>query len=51
MLTFERSEEKPVKCSCGKLIAIERNGRLYVFCKKCRREVELEMPKNMSREA
>lgn len=29
---------KAVNCSCGKLLAVERNGRIYVYCKRCKRE-------------
>lgn len=38
--------EYPIKCSCGKLIAKERDGKLYVWCKACRKEVEVVMPKH-----
>lgn len=31
----------PVLCDCGKLIAIERNGRIFVKCKRCKREIEV----------
>ena len=37
--------EKPIKCSCGKLIAKERDGKIYLWCKNCRREVELKIEK------
>lgn len=30
-----------IKCDCGKLIAVERNGRIYVYCRHCKREVEV----------
>lgn len=37
--------EKPIRCSCGKLIAKERDGKIYVWCKECRKEVELKIEK------
>ena len=38
----------PVKCDCGKLIARERDGVLYVWCKRCGKEVAIkkELPIN-----
>ena len=26
-------------CSCGKLLAKEENGILYLWCKECRRQI------------
>ena len=37
--------ETPIKCSCGKLIAKERDGRIFVWCKSCHKEVEIKMEK------
>lgn len=31
----------PVTCECGKLVAVERNGRFFVKCKGCGRQVEI----------
>ena len=31
----------PVRCECGKLVAVERHGRIYVYCKACKRQVEV----------
>lgn len=36
---------KPIKCDCGKLIAKERDGKIYVWCKQCHKEVELVVKK------
>lgn len=33
--------ETPIKCSCGKLIAKERDGKIFVWCKSCRKEIEI----------
>lgn len=36
--------EKQIKCNCGKLLAkIDENGQIKVFCKKCKKEVALEI--------
>lgn len=33
-----------IRCKCGKLIARKRDdGKIYVWCKECRKEVELEV--------
>ena len=37
--------ERPIKCSCGKLIAKERDGKIYLWCKNCHKEVELNIEK------
>lgn len=42
---------KDIKCKCGKLIARQKDdGKIYVWCKECRKEVKLEVepyePKN-----
>ena len=37
-------EEKEIHCSCGKLLAKRHSdGKIYVWCKECRKEVELEV--------
>ena len=42
--------DKPIKCDCGKLIAKYKDGKLFVWCKSCKREVEvkIEYPKEPS---
>lgn len=38
--------EKEIKCDCGKLLAKQHaDGRIYVWCKKCRKEIELKIKK------
>jgi len=32
-----------IKCDCGKFIAVERDGKIYIKCKGCKREVEISM--------
>lgn len=36
-------QEKPIKCDCGKLLAKERDGKIFVWCKQCKKEVELKV--------
>lgn len=42
--------EIPIHCSCGKLIAKERDGKIYVMCRGCKHEVEIPMPKTTEQE-
>lgn len=36
--------EKEIRCKCGKMVAkIHSDGKIYVWCKECRKEVELEV--------
>lgn len=44
-------KEREIHCSCGKLLAkITKDGIIKVWCKSCKKEVELEVepyePKN-----
>jgi len=32
---------KPITCTCGKMIAVERYGKIYVKCNRCKREIEV----------
>lgn len=32
---------KKIRCDCGKWVAVQRDGELYVWCKKCKKEVKL----------
>lgn len=34
---------KPIKCTCGKLLARVKDGKLYVWCKECKKEVPLKI--------
>ena len=46
--------DKQIKCDCGKLIAKYKDGKLFVWCKSCKREdeIKIEYPKEpMSRES
>lgn len=41
---MERREEKAIRCACGKLLAKARaDGKIMVWCKHCKKEVELEV--------
>ena len=35
--------ENIIRCDCGKLIAVERDGRIFVWCRRCKKEVELDL--------
>lgn len=37
------SEENRVECECGKLLGKWRDGKLYVKCRNCDKEIEIEM--------
>lgn len=32
-----------IKCDCGKLLARYTNEKLYLFCKRCKKEVEIDI--------
>ena len=34
-----------INCNCGKLIAKLRNGKLYLYCKSCKKEIPIEIEK------
>lgn len=35
---------KDIKCKCGKLLAkLRDDGKIYVWCKGCKKEVKLEV--------
>lgn len=35
-----------IKCECGKLLAkLHEDGKIYVWCKSCHKEVELKIEK------
>lgn len=48
MTVHEKNTEKPIRCDCGKLIAKERDGKIYLFCKMCKKEVELKVVRERS---
>ena len=33
---------KPIKCECGKIIAYVKDGKLWLYCKKCRKQIPIE---------
>lgn len=37
--------DNQINCDCGKLIARERDGVLYVWCKECHKEVPIKIVK------
>ena len=34
-------DDEPIRCDCGKIVAIMQNGVVYVKCKACRRQVAI----------
>ena len=40
MIHLEQKQNK-IRCDCGKWVAVERNGELYVWCRSCKKEVKL----------
>lgn len=32
-----------IKCDCGKLIARAKDGKVYVWCKHCKKEVPIKL--------
>jgi hypothetical protein len=37
----QENNGSPISCDCGKIVAFERNGRIYVKCHRCHREIEV----------
>lgn len=35
--------EREIRCTCGKLLAVERDGKLYLKCRGCRNEQEINI--------
>lgn len=35
--------KKPIKCDCGKIIAYYKDGKIYLWCKQCKREIEINI--------
>ena len=32
---------EPIRCDWGKIVAYEEGGKIYVYCKSCKRQVEV----------
>lgn len=32
-----------LKCECGKLVGRYENDTLYLYCKKCKKEIEIKL--------
>lgn len=32
-----------IKCECGKLLARYEDGKIFLYCKRCKKEVEIEI--------
>lgn len=37
----------PIRCQCGKVIAYEINGVIYVYCKGCKRQIAVVRAKSL----
>lgn len=35
------TDGSPIHCTCGKMIARVRGGKIFVYCKTCKREIPL----------
>lgn len=35
----EDNRGSPVKCECGQIVAYKKNGKLMVYCKRCKRQI------------
>ncbi len=35
------NRDEPIRCDCGKIVAIRQNGFIYVKCRACRRQVAI----------
>lgn len=47
---IERAKDRGIRCCCGKLVAIERDGKIFVQCKNCKKQVELKVNKTEPRD-
>lgn len=39
----ELHKDIPLKCTCGRVVAFEQDGKVYVKCKRCKRVVEVKV--------
>ena len=35
------NKDEPIRCDCGKLIAVKRDGQIFIMCKKCKKQIPL----------
>ncbi len=40
---MKRGDFMDVHCDCGKLLAKIKDGKIYVWCKNCKKEVPLKI--------
>lgn len=43
----EIHKDVPQRCECGRVVAFMRDGKIYVKCKRCKREVEVKRPRTV----
>lgn len=34
--------EESIRCHCGKLVAKRIEGKIYVYCKQCKKQIPIE---------
>lgn len=37
------NNNEPVKCDCGRMVAVIRDGNIYVKCRRCKREIKVRV--------
>ncbi|MCR4746561.1 MAG: hypothetical protein K5894_15200 [Lachnospiraceae bacterium] len=37
----QNNEGIPITCDCGNIVAFERNGKVFIKCHRCHREIEI----------
>ena len=47
---MKKSRDGLIRCDCGKLLAHEKDGKIYVWCKQCKKEVEVVVVKTKTEE-
>lgn len=40
-IEYNKSDGMPIKCECGKMVALEKDGRIYVMCKNCKKQIDI----------
>ena len=41
--TMGYNKGNPVRCGCGQLIAYEKDDKIYLYCKKCKRQIPIKL--------
>ena len=35
--------KEPMKCACGQIVAYKRGNVLYLYCKRCKRQIPIKI--------